>query len=152
MAKIVNKKECAEYISNLLEAASEKSGPVFSYNALDLFDRVQREGGFHLKQLETDWAGASSFVGTKRVIYLKPRSVSDNPRVDEHTANGYAVTVVNELMHHARKSGVYNDRVLARAAFSLLTADEQAENPLPTSNNEETNSKYFHPLFKLHCR
>jgi hypothetical protein len=72
--------------------------------------------------------------------------------VDEHTTNGYAVTVVNELMHHARQSGVYDDRVLARGAFSLLTPDEQTRNPLPKSGNAETNSKYFHALLKLHCR
>lgn len=119
---------------------------------MDLFDRVQSEGGFKLRRLELDHAGDATFEANKRVIYLQQRSVSGDPRVDEHTTNGYAVSVLNELMHHARdRGGVYEDRVLARAAYLLLTPDEQAKNKLPKSRNAETNSKYFHALLNLHC-
>jgi hypothetical protein len=86
------------------------------------------------------------------VVYLQPRTIDKDPRVVEHTNNGYAVTVVNELMHQARKKGVYDDRTLARAAFSLLTREEQIDNPLPKSNDVEANSKYFHPFVNVHCR
>jgi len=153
VSKIVNQKDCAEYITNLLTAVAQRDGEPLSYKGMDLFARVKSEGGFHLKNLESGHAGDADFKGTKRVIYVQQRSTSSDPRVVEHTLNGYAMTVVNELMHHARKSrSIYTDRTLARAAFSLLTQEEQGKHPLPDSDDEETNSTYFHPLLNLHCR
>lgn len=54
-------------------------------------------------------------------------------------------------MHHAKVSGLYSDRVLARAVFNLLTLEEQTKHPLPKSGNILVNSKYFHPLFTKNC-
>jgi len=120
---------------------------------LDLFDRVQQRGaGFKLKSLKSDHGGEAGFEGNKRVVYIQPRSSSDDSRVVEHTENGYAVTALNELMHQARKGGLYNDRTLARAIFGLLTQQEKKDHPLPTTGDVDTNSKYFHSLFNLHCR
>jgi YD repeat-containing protein len=149
---IVTKRECADYIHELLSATAAIGGEAFSYDALDLYNRVQSEGGFKLKRLKADHAGEADIRRGKRVVYLQPRTIDKDPRVVEHTNNGYAVTVVNELMHHARKKGVYDDRTLARAAFSLLTREEQIDNPLPKSHDVEANSKYFHPFVNLHCR
>jgi hypothetical protein len=143
--------DCADYIKKLLAQAGTKYGKAFSDNALDLFDRVG-QAGFKLKKIK--YAGESDFNGNRRVVYINPGSLSgaEDDRHLEHYRNGYAVTALNELMHHARKSGVYTDAQLAAAAFRLLTPDEQLKNPLPRSNGVEANSKYFHPLFNLHCR
>ena len=69
-----------------------------------------------------------------------------------HGEYAYANTVLNELMHQARNSGTFSDRALAIAAFSLLSSDDKLKHPLPTTNDIEVNSRYFHRLFKLHCR
>jgi len=62
------------------------------------------------------------------------------------------VTALNELMHHAKKSGVYLDRELAVAIFPLLSSEQQAAHPLPQTSDVDANSAYFHSLFNLHCR
>ncbi|HEV7746048.1 MAG TPA: hypothetical protein VGO56_13695 [Pyrinomonadaceae bacterium] len=54
------KTDCADFIKKLLGAAA-KYGKAFSDNALDLFDRVQREAGFKLKGLASDHGGGSWF-------------------------------------------------------------------------------------------
>ena len=88
------------------------------------------------------------------MVYLKPMTLSgsESDRVIEHTKNGYAVTALNELMHHARNSGIYTDRMLAEAAYKLLTPWRQFANPLPEPNDVDANSKYFHPVINQHCR
>jgi hypothetical protein len=86
------------------------------------------------------------------VVYINPVSSSNDAREVEHAQNAYALTALNELMHHASKSGFYNDRTLAQAIFTLLTPDQRAAHPLPKSSDVDVNSKYFHSLFKLHCR
>lgn len=137
------------YIKKLLAATK---GRTKSNDAIKLFERVEREGGFHLRRLERNWGGASNFNGNKRVIYVNPVTTPANDREKLHSEYAYANTVLNELMHHARKSGIFTDRALARAAFSLLSAEDQRKNPLPETDDEEVNSSYFHPLFKIHCR
>jgi len=110
------------------------------------------QAGFQLKKIK--YTGEADFVGNRRVVYITPGTLSggEGDRVLERSRNGYAVTALNELMHHARNSGVYTDRMLAEAAFKLLTPDERLQHPLPKSKDVITNSKYFHPLFNLHCR
>lgn len=153
VSEVVNnpKTDCAEFIQKLLGAAA-KYGKAFSDNAMDLFDRVQREAGFKLKRLASNHGGEAGFEGSKRVIYIQPRSSSGNSRELEHTMNAMAVTVVNELMHQARNGGTYEDRTLGRSIFTLLSPEEQAKHPLPRTDDVEVNSKYFHSLFNLHCR
>jgi hypothetical protein len=110
------------------------------------------QAGFKLKKIK--YSGLADFIGNRRVVYINPVALSgaEDDRHLEHSRNAYAVIALNELMHHARKSGIYTDAQLAAAAFRLLTPDEQLKKPLPPSNNVEANSKYFHPLFNLHCR
>ncbi len=145
------KGDCADYIKKLLDQVSTNYGKAFSTDALDLFDRVG-QAGFQLKKIK--YTREADFVGNRRVVYITPGTLSggEGERVLEHSRNGYAVTALNELMHHARNSGVYTDRMLAEAAFKLLTPDERLQHPLPKSKDVITNSKYFHPLFNLHCR
>jgi hypothetical protein len=146
------KGDCADYIKKLLAEVASNYGEAFSDDPSKLFNRVQGEGGFHLKKMKYD--GEANFNGNSRVVYIKPRTLSgsESDRVIEHTKNGYAVTALNELMHHARNSGVYTDRMLAEAAYNLLTPWGQFGHPLPKSNDVIANSKYFHPFLNLHCR
>jgi len=153
-AKVTNiinnpKYDCANYIKQLLGAVKEK---VESDDAVKLYERVDREGGFSLKRLQRDHAGEADFKGNKRIIYVNPISTPATAREILHSEYAYANTVLNELMHHARKNGTFSDRALARAAFSLLSADDKLKHPLPTTSDIETNSRYFHPLFNTHCR
>lgn len=145
------KGDCAEYIKDLLAKVSAKYGKAFSDDASDLFDRVG-QAGFKLKKIK--YAGLANFEGNRRVVYINPGTLSggEDERHLEHSRNGYAVTALNELMHHARNSGVYTDAQLAYAAFQLLDPDEQLKRRLPKSNDVIANSKYFHSLFNLHCR
>ena len=151
VANVVNNpdSDCADFIRRLISEAAKIKGKAFSGDALTLFARVQGQAGFKLKKMSD--SGAASKEGNKRVVYINPVSTSADPRVTDHTLNGYAVTAVNELMHHASKSGFYSDRTLAQAIFRLLTPDEQQRNPLPRSRDFYINSRYFHPLFTKHC-
>jgi YD repeat-containing protein len=150
VTNIINnpKYDCANYIKQLLGALTG----VESDDAIVLYERVEREGGFSLKRLKRDHSGEADFKGNKRVIYVKPVTTPPTDREVLHTEYAYAITVLNELMHHARKSGAFSDRALAIAAFSLLSPGDKLNHPLPTTNDIEANSKYFHPLFNLHCR
>jgi hypothetical protein len=38
-----------------------------------------------------------------------------------------ATTVVNELLHHARKDGTFSDSILDRAALRIMSAEEEAK-------------------------
>lgn len=152
IADIVANKACATYINDLLQTVSKKTGKAFSLKAMDIFDRVNREAGFKLSKLRTQYGGEADFDGTKRVVYIQGRTSSGDSRVDEHTLNAYAVTALNELMHHARKSGRYGDRDLATGVFLLMSPVDQQNNPLPKSKDHDVNSQYFHSHFKLRCR
>jgi hypothetical protein len=151
VASVVNNpnSDCAEFIKRLISEAQNIMGKAFSNDPLALFDRVQNQGGFKLKNI--GYSGLSSREGNKRVVYINPVSAASDPRVLDHSQNAYAVTALNELMHQASNSGFYNDRVLAQAIFRLLTPDEQKKNPLPRSSEADPNSRYFHPLFTKHC-
>jgi hypothetical protein len=115
------------------------------------YDRVQDGAGFKLKPIGN--SGESNFEGNKRVIYVDPVSVTglEGDRKTNHFLNAYATTVLNELMHQAKSSGLYSDPTLARAIFNLLTPEERREHPLPQTDDITTNSKYFHPLFNDKC-
>jgi len=153
VGNVVNnpKTDCADFIKRLIGAASTK-GKASSDDPLTLFDRVNGQAGFKLKNIDPKYGALSSFEGNGRVVYMQPHSSSADPRLLEHSNNAYAVTVLNELMHHARNSGVYTDRTLGLALFKLLTPGQQKEHPVPTSSDVIVNSKYFHSLFNLHCR
>jgi hypothetical protein len=123
--------DCAEFIKRLIAKAEAIDGKAFSEDPLVLFDRIQRQAGFKLKNIS--YSGEANREGDKRVVYINPVSAPGDPRVVDHSQNAYAVTALNELMHHASKSGFYSDRTLAQAIFSLLTPREQQANPLPRS-------------------
>jgi hypothetical protein len=144
--------KCAEVIAALLKAAAEKDGAALSYDPAVLYDRIEKEAGFQLKKMKD--SGEANRVGNKRVIYVASvtdRGLQDNPRLLNHTLNGYAATVLAELMHHAKASGLYDDRTLSRAILSFLTPNERVDHPLPNTSDIETNSKYFHALFSAKC-
>jgi hypothetical protein len=141
--------DCAEFIKRLISQAEDIRGKAFSDAPLALFDRVQGQAGFKLKNI--GYSGLSGREGNKRVVYINPVSASSDPRSVDHSQNAYAVTALNELMHQASNSGFYSDRTLAQAIFRVLTPGEQQANPLPRSRDADTNSRYFHPLFTKHC-
>lgn len=88
---------------------------------------------------------------TVPMSFVLRSSIRRGPRLLNHTLNAYAATVLSELMHHAKASGLYNDRTLTTAIFQLLTPEERKQYPLPRSNDVTTNSEYFHPLFNKKC-
>jgi hypothetical protein len=141
------KSNCGQFITNLIGAV--KGGRAYSQDPVNLFTRVQREGRIRLKRMK--YSGLAPIEGNKRVIYVKPVDATGNERTDNHSLNGYAVTVLNELMHHAAESGVYSDRTLAEAIFTLLTPEEREQHPLPRSKGYKANSTYFHSLFNKNC-
>jgi hypothetical protein len=86
VAKIVNKSDtdCRDYIKKLIARVSQ-TNKAYSDNPLDLFDRVQREGGFHLKNMSAKDAGKAGFTGGKRVVYIRPVFSYGDTRLDEHS-------------------------------------------------------------------
>ncbi len=142
--------DCAGFIKRLISEAEQIDGTAFSSDPLALFKRVEDQAGFKLKT--TSYGGVSNREGNKRVVYITPVSDSGDARVNDHSLNAYAVTALNELMHHGKKSDFYSDRTLAQAIFPLLTSAEQLAHPLPKSRKAEVNSRYFHPLFNQHCK
>lgn len=142
------KTDCAEFIKKLM---GNLRGKAFSDDPIKLFERVENEKGFRLGDTGK-YAGLAGMPNGKRQITIRPASATADPRLSEHQAYAYAVTALNELMHHAKNSGMYSDRDLARAISKLLTPDQLAANPLPKTSDVDTNSAYFHSLFNLHCR
>lgn len=139
---------CAEFIKKLIGNLKDKA---FSDDPMKLFERVEKEKGFRLGNTGK-YAGLSSMPNGKRQVKIGPIGSTADSRLSEHQAYAYAVTVLNELMHHAKNSGMYSDRDLARAISKLLAPDELAANPLPKTSDVDTNSVYFHSLFNRHCR
>jgi len=150
VANVVNnpKTDCADFIKKLI---GNLKGEAFSDNPMDLFKRVEKEKGFRLGETGK-YAGLSDMPNGKRLVTIRPVDSTADPKLSEHQAYAYAVTALNELMHHAKKSGMYLDRELAVAIFPLLSPELKAANPLPQTSDVYTNSVYFHSLFKLHCR
>jgi hypothetical protein len=150
VSNIVNNPEtdCAEFIKILLGKANEKA---FSDDPMKLFERVESEKGFRLGNTGKS-GGLAVMTGGKREIIISPVSATNDPRLSEHQAYAYAVKVLNELMHHAKSTGRYDDRDLARAIAKSITPAELAAHPLPRTSDVDANSKYFHSLFNLHCR
>ncbi len=150
VANIVNNPntDCAKFLKILLGNANEKA---FSDDPIKLIERVEGEKGFRLGNTGKYW-GLAAMTGGKREIILRPVNATNDPRLAEHQAYAYAMRALNELMHHAKLSGRYDDRDLARAIAKSITPDELAAHPLPRTSDVETNSEYFHSLFNLHCR
>lgn len=150
VANIVNNPntDCAEFIKKLI---GNLKGKAFSDDPMKLFQRVENGKGFRLGNTGK-YAGLAGITSGKRKVTIRPVDSTTNPKLSEHQAYAYAVTALNELMHHAKNSGVYTDRELAVAIFPLLSSEQQAANPLPTTSDVDRISVYFHSLFNLHCR
>jgi YD repeat-containing protein len=147
---IVNdpKTDCGGFIKKLI---GNLTGKPFSDDPMKLFKRVENEKGFRLGNTGK-YAGLAGMLNGKRQVTIHPIGSTADPRLSEHQAYAYAVTALNELMHHAKKSGVYLDRELAVAIFPLLSSEQQVAHPLPQTSDVDANSAYFHSLFNLHCR
>lgn len=113
------------------------------------FDRVASQGSFVLKDVGSK--GEANFNGSNRVVQITPVALANSAAAINHTQNGYAATALNEVIHHSANSGLYNDRVMARATFNLLSPAQQAKNPLPKSDGLKVNSGYWHPLYLGNC-
>jgi hypothetical protein len=144
------KSDCAEFYGKIIAALEQFAGKAHSLNAIDNFDRIQGGAGFRLDPKQNE-KGTSNFLGGKRVAYIKPTASSDE-RSDENVKSNYAGTALGETFHHAKENGLYTDRDLAKALFSLLSPNDQKLHPLPGSNDTVANSGYFHPLvLTAHC-
>ena len=150
VANIVSnvKTDCADFIKKLMGNVKDKA---FSDDPMTLYERVEKEKGFRLGNTGK-YSGLSDMPGGKRQVRIRPIGSTTDPRLAEHQAYAYAVTALNELMHHAKDSGLYSDRQLAVAIFPLLSSEMQAAHPLPQKSDVDTNSSYFHSLLNLHCR
>ncbi len=131
--------------------ARQLDGKAFDYgnDLMNLFDRVQNGGGFNLRQ-QQDKGNAGFDSRGRPAVYIKPVSTSGGERQIDNIQTNYAGTALNEIMHLSRNSGFYDDPVMARALFTLLTPDERKANPLP--NGRDASSRYWHPLFLKHCQ
>ncbi|MFL6257525.1 MAG: RHS repeat domain-containing protein [Pyrinomonadaceae bacterium] len=146
-----SKSDCANFIRQLIEEAARIAGDkAYSTDAMKNFNRIQGEGGFHLK--EQNEKGTANFTGGgKRLVNIKPVTAPDDQRKIENTLTNYAGTALGEVLHHARDGGVYNDRLMAKATYNSLSKDEQKAHPLPSTDDQGINSRYWHPLLLGHC-
>jgi hypothetical protein len=141
---------CKDFVMSVIAEAGKIDGKAFSTDPMTNYDRIQREGGFKLKEQEEK--GTANFDGNKRVVYIKPVATSSDPRKIDNVRNNYAGTALSEVIHHAKNSGVYGDRTMAKAVFKILSPAEQKANPLPRTNDQGTNSRYWHPLVLNRCQ
>jgi hypothetical protein len=143
--------DCGELMKKIINEAAARKGKAHSNDPLTIFQRVQREGGFHLR-IQKNSGEAPVTMSGKRIVYIKQVFESDDPRVINHVQNAYANVALNEIMHHAASGGsVYTDRILAQALFKVMTPAEQLANPLPQSSNEKLNGRYFHNFLTARC-
>ena len=147
------KSDCADFMKRLIAEAARIDGKAFNYGSdlMNLSDRVQNGGGFNLRQ-QVDKGNAGFDSRGRPAVYIKPVSTSNDPRRIDNVQTNYAGTALNEIMHLAKNSGFYDDPVMARALFNILSPDEQKANPRPNSNARDPNSRYWHPLFLEHCQ
>lgn len=142
--------DCGEFIKKVINEAARLRGKAYSDDPLAIFDRIQGEGGFHLRVMKN--SGESNFTsGGKRLVYINQASGGGDPRIINHVQNAYANVALNEIMHQAASGGMYSDRTLARALFNSLNPAEQLANPLPKSNGVEVNGRYFHNFLTGRC-
>jgi hypothetical protein len=142
--------DCGQFIKNVINEAARRGGKAFSNDPLAIFNRIQSEGGFHLRAMNN--SGESNFTSDgRRIVYINQVSEAGDPRLINHVQNAYANVALNEILHHAADSGLYDDRLLARALFDSMSLEEQRANPLPDTNGVEVNGRYVHNFVTGRC-
>ena len=82
------KTDCAEYIKKLIAAASI-GGKAYSDDPMRIYQRVQDQAGFKLRNHE--FSGTANREGNKRVVYIDPVPMVSDSRQREHAEYGYAI-------------------------------------------------------------
>src|SRR5258708_20702493 len=105
---------------------------------MDVFGRVQSQGGFHLKRTREGQGADSTFNQHGRVVYIIPAAPQpDGQRFIDHAQNAYANEALQELLHQAAEgNGMYSHSTLDRAVFDVMSPAERAANPLPTTSDD----------------
>jgi hypothetical protein len=146
--------DCGQFIKKVLDEAARIKGKKkgFYDDPLAIFDRVQKQGGFHLAS-QGNWDGLSTFtVGGTRIVYIKQTSQPDDPRLINHSQNYYANIALNEIMHQAAEgNGLYSHGTLDTALFNVMSPAERAAHPLPTTSDDEVKGRYFHSFITGRC-
>jgi hypothetical protein len=147
---------CKQYIINLLNEAARqnKKNPVVSTNLLDIFDAVQRQGGFHRLQVGTHKNPSYSHVngtipGKNATVYLAPLKLYPDMTAGDIAQGALGLDSLgafHELTHLAG-SKEYDDIQLSRAAREI------GGPALPTAktNDNLDFSTYLNNELKRNC-
>ena len=124
---------CQEFLNRFFGALGSK---VFSPDLGTLLKRIKTielsQKPFDKHEGVADADGLAPGDGDNRQIYIKPIPSSEfkhdlaNEHFQEFRWNAIAKAVVQELLHHARKSGHFDDRSLDQAAYRIMSPAEQA--------------------------
>ena len=125
---------CQEFLNRFFNALGSK---VSSPDLGKLFDRIKTielsQKPFDKHDVPSEANGLAIGDGGNRQIYIKPVPSVDfehylaNEHYQEFRWNAIAKTVVQELLHHARISGTFQDSNLDRAALKVMNPADQAE-------------------------
>jgi YD repeat-containing protein len=147
---------CKQYIANLINEAARQNrkNPAVSTNLLDIFDDVQKQGGFHRLQVGTRKKPSYSHVigtipGKNATVYLAPLKLYPDMTAAEITQGALSLDSLgafHELTHLAG-SKEYDDIQLSRAARAL------GGPALPTAKTNENldYSIYLENELKRNC-
>jgi len=118
---------CANFLNGFFDALGSN---VHSKDLGTLFDRITKieisSKAFKQNGISSDAAGFVTFFGKDRQIFVRPAASYDSPNYQQFRWNAIANTVVAELLHHARDTGVFSDGNLDRAALKVMESTEKA--------------------------
>lgn len=119
---------CADFLNAFFAALGSK---VHSNDLGTLFNRIKTievsQRPFDKHDTPPSANGLAIGDGSNRQIYIKPAPWSASPNYQECRWNAIATTVVNELLHHSRATGVFEDSSLDKAALRLMNPTELKE-------------------------
>lgn len=120
--------KCKNLLDSILKALGEKKVESFDFGKL--FDRVGGKNiSINASKFPKNKDGTeNTAMGTSEKEVWSNRRININPaHIPISGREGHIVGVVlQELLHHARSSGLFEDEDLDNAALSLMTSKEQA--------------------------
>jgi YD repeat-containing protein len=136
---ITARKDCMEFISNLLFTAAKNSQrPLYSSEFLSdpmkIFEAISGQDGFRVAPGLKHGGQAMGGLGRRNAMVLYPAFSS--------TGN-YGESGLAEILHHAGAE-TYTDQELGWAGYETLWAQGYHVEPPPKTNDITANSNYFH--------
>ena len=156
--QLLRKPECARFVKDILNTVHKefRHQPLFSDDALTLFDTINGQGGFKFEQAIAgdkpvlgrasgyidNLPGPNNTTPGQRMATVTitplPREGPSTPWRENNARIYYGLVALGEITHHAGSYN-YSDRMLALAASAVSGIPG-----LPLNEDADENSNYYH--------